>query len=92
MCYGTPYYTSLRYTTLETEFFLKKSDVAKKYNFTSQHIGHILLGKTKKKYIVYDNLVYNIEYEENDKITSSSGYNAQEAQKDIIQSKKLLQI
>jgi hypothetical protein len=50
----------------KTDFFLKKTDVAKKFGFTPQQIGNILNGKTKKKYIVYDNLIYNIEYEKND--------------------------
>jgi hypothetical protein len=45
-----------------TEFFLKKIDIAKKYNYTAQYIGEILNGKTKKNYIVHGNKVYNLEY------------------------------
>jgi hypothetical protein len=44
------------------EFFLKKSDIAKKYNYTAQYIGEILNGKTKKNYIIHDNEIYNLEY------------------------------
>lgn len=44
------------------EFFLKKIDIAKKYNYTAQYIGEILNGKTKKKFIVYNNKIYNLEY------------------------------
>jgi hypothetical protein len=44
------------------EFFFKKTDVAKKYNYTAQYIGEILNGKTKKNYFVHDNKVYNLEY------------------------------
>lgn len=44
------------------EFYLKKSDIAKKYNYTPQHIGEILNGKTKKNYIVYNNKIFNLEY------------------------------
>ncbi len=50
------------------DFFVKKSDVAKKYNFTPQHIGNILNGKTKKNHIVFDDKVYHIEYEKDEKI------------------------
>jgi hypothetical protein len=46
----------------KSEFFFKKTDVAKKYNYTAQYIGEILNGKTKKNYIVHDNKVYNFEY------------------------------
>ena len=45
-----------------TEFFLKKVDIARKYNYTAQYIGEILNGKTKKNYIVHENNVYSLEY------------------------------
>ncbi|ATZ80067.1 hypothetical protein BMW23_0004 [Bodo saltans virus] len=50
------------YNDTTIDFFLKKSDVAKKYNFSSQHIGNILNGKTKKKYIVYNEKILHIKY------------------------------
>lgn len=45
-----------------TEFFLKKTDIAKKYNYTAQYIGEILNGKTKKNYIIHDEEIYKLEY------------------------------
>jgi hypothetical protein len=43
-------------------FFLKKTDIAKKYGYTAQFVGEILNGKTKKKYLVHNNKVHILEY------------------------------
>lgn len=65
------------------DFFVKKSDVAKKFEFTPQHIGNILNGKTKKKYIVYNNTIYNIEYETSDEMVKTSINKCEEKKKEI---------
>lgn len=50
------------YNDEKKDYFFKKTEVSKKYGYTPQQIGNILNGKTKKKYIVYDNMLYNIKY------------------------------
>jgi hypothetical protein len=45
------------------EYYITKTEVAKKFNYTSQHIGKILNKKIKKNYIVFDDKILYIEYE-----------------------------
>jgi hypothetical protein len=46
----------------EEEKFDKIKDVAKKYNYTAQHIQNILKGRTGKKYFVHDEKIIYVSF------------------------------
>jgi hypothetical protein len=43
-------------------YYFKIIDVAKKYNFTPQHISNILRGITKHKFFIYKEKIVHLEY------------------------------
>lgn len=50
------------------EIYKNKTEVAKKFGYTAQHIHGILKGHKKSDYIVYKEKIIHISYLENDDI------------------------